>query len=51
MFGSALELMNHTNTQYPPEDRETLCPDVLTAMLDTSNQVRCKLVDGALVLD
>ena len=41
----------HTHTHNSPEDRETLCPDVLAAMLDTCYKVRYKLVDGALVLD
>lgn len=40
-----------THTDCSPEDRKTLGPDVLAAMLDTSYQVRYKLVDGALVLD
>ena len=46
---SAFQQMIHTNNS--PEDRETLCPDVLAAMLDTGYQVWYKLVDGPLVLD
>jgi len=44
-------MTSDSHTRYSPEDRETLCPDVLAAVLDTSYQVRDELVDGALVLD
>lgn len=44
-------MTSNSHTNYSPEDRQTLGPDVLAAMLDTSYQVRYKLVDGALVLD
>lgn len=39
------------STRDSPEDRQTLGSDILAAMLDTSYQVRDKLVDGALILD
>lgn len=40
-----------THTLSSPKDGQTLCPDVLAAMLDTGYQVRYKLVDGAFILD
>lgn len=44
-------LSTHTHARDSPEDRQTLGSDILAAMLDTSYQVRDKLVDGALILD
>lgn len=48
---SVFIITTNTHKHYSPEDRKTFGPDVLATVLDTSYQVRYKLMDGALVLD